>query len=145
MGELTNELHAYQDAVCNLKERIAQLESQLPEGMKHCTITCHQCAKGHTWLSATNWIGHGCIMCELEQAKSQSFDAYIDREFKKNLELAREEMLLDENDNNVEDIETQAWRFAKEWTEEDIASEVAKRIDRKQAAKQEAINQAFYK
>lgn len=41
---------------------------QLPEGMKDCTIRFKQCEKGHGWLTATNWVKRGCLMCELDDA-----------------------------------------------------------------------------
>ena len=44
-------------------DRIAELESQLPEGMKNCTITFHECKYGHGRLTATNWVDHGCPTC----------------------------------------------------------------------------------
>ncbi len=48
-----------------LETRIQEVESQLPEGMKHCTIVFKECDKGHGWLTATNWVQHGCPTCEL--------------------------------------------------------------------------------
>lgn len=48
------------------KERDGLL-SQLPEGMKHCTIIFKECDKGHGWLTATNWVQHGCPKCEFDR------------------------------------------------------------------------------
>lgn len=52
-------------------ERITELEDErdaaiarLPDGMKHCTIVCEKCEIGHSWLTATNWVEHGCPTCE---------------------------------------------------------------------------------
>ncbi len=50
-----------------IEELVAQrdaLAAQLPEGMKHCTIEFKECDKGHGWLTATNWVQHGCPTCE---------------------------------------------------------------------------------
>jgi hypothetical protein len=49
------------------KERIAELEAQLPEGMKGCTIVFKQCDKGHGTLTATNWVQHECATCKIEE------------------------------------------------------------------------------
>lgn len=45
-----------------------RLQKQLPESMQHCTILFKECEKGHGWLTATNWIQHGCPTCERERA-----------------------------------------------------------------------------
>ncbi len=52
--------------------RIAELETQLPEGMKHCTIQFKECGKGHGWLTATNWVQLGCQQCEKEQLETDN-------------------------------------------------------------------------
>ena len=54
------ELQAYAD----------KLLSQLPEGMKHCTIVFKECPKGHGRLTASNWVDHGCLHCEIEELKA---------------------------------------------------------------------------
>jgi len=46
------------------EEAYNKLEQQLPEGMQHCTIVYKDCAEGHGWLTATNWVQHGCPKCE---------------------------------------------------------------------------------
>jgi hypothetical protein len=55
------------------RDKAIRLESQLPEGMKHCTIVLRQCDAGHSSLTATNWIDHGCPHCRanalLERAR----------------------------------------------------------------------------
>lgn len=61
---------------------IERLRSQLPDGMKHCTILFKECEKGHGWLTATNWIDHGCPQCEIERLRG-----IIDKAFK-NLDVA---------------------------------------------------------
>jgi hypothetical protein len=50
-------------------DRIAELEGQLPEGMKYCTIIFKECEVGHGRLTAKNWIDNGCTWCRIEQAK----------------------------------------------------------------------------
>jgi hypothetical protein len=52
-----------------LKTEIEQLKSQLPEGMKHCTIEFKECEKGHGRLIATNWIDYGCQQCKIERLR----------------------------------------------------------------------------
>lgn len=52
--------------------RITALESQLPEGMKHCTIRFIECEKGHGRLMADNWVDHGCLSCQLAQARADA-------------------------------------------------------------------------
>lgn len=54
-----------------MSEKVETLQSQLPEGMKHCTIIFRECALGHGWLTAKNWIDHGCPTCELNKVKAQ--------------------------------------------------------------------------
>jgi hypothetical protein len=49
-----------------LRERVVQLESQLPEGMRHCTIVFVECERGHGRLQGTNWTDGGCPHCKLE-------------------------------------------------------------------------------
>lgn len=48
------------------------LRAQLPEGMKHCTIVFKSCLLGHGWLTATNWVQHGCPTCALDAARAES-------------------------------------------------------------------------
>lgn len=48
----------------------ARLKAQLPERMKHCTIVSKECSLGHGWLTATNWVQHGCPTCEKEALRS---------------------------------------------------------------------------
>jgi len=49
---------------------IYRLRDQLPEGMKHCTIQFKECEKGHGRLTATNWVQHGCLQCEIDRLRS---------------------------------------------------------------------------
>lgn len=65
------------------EERIAAAQAQLPDGMKHCTIVFKECDKGHGWLTATNWVQHGCPTCALEErhkvlAAAKDFDVGVD-------------------------------------------------------------------
>ncbi len=56
----------------NLGKAITEREdmlAQLPDGMNHCTILFKECRFGHGWLTATNWVQHGCPTCELEDIK----------------------------------------------------------------------------
>jgi len=57
------------DAGSLFVELARELERQLPDGMKHCTIVFKECDKGHGWLTATNWVQHGCPTCALEELR----------------------------------------------------------------------------
>jgi len=46
-----------------------RLLKQLPYGMEHCTVLFKECHKGHGWLTATNWVQHGCPTCERDRLK----------------------------------------------------------------------------
>jgi len=69
------------DKVETLEERVKDLEGQLPEGMQNCTILFKECDLGHLWLTATNWIQHGCQQCKIEKLegklKTQTFDGNV--------------------------------------------------------------------
>lgn len=54
------------------EKRATEAEARLPEGMKHCTIQFKQCEKGHGWLTATNWVQHGCPTCREEVIKAEA-------------------------------------------------------------------------
>ncbi len=56
--------------VLSLCDEIERLRSQLPEGMKHCTIIAKECEKGHGWLTATNWVQHECPHCEQNRLRA---------------------------------------------------------------------------
>jgi hypothetical protein len=45
-------------------------EARVPEGMKNCTILFKECAIGHGWLTAKNWVDHGCPTCRAERAEA---------------------------------------------------------------------------
>ena len=71
-GILTSMQREYVNA---LRAAAEELHNQLPEGMKHCTILVKQCKKGHGWLTATNWIDHGCPTCRSERAEQRLAEA----------------------------------------------------------------------
>lgn len=47
--------------------------SQLPDGMKHCTIIFKECEKGHGRLAAANWVDNGCPWCTIDELKNKLF------------------------------------------------------------------------
>ena len=53
-----------------LREWAKGLWEQLPEQMKSCTIRLKECEKGHSWLTADNWIQYPCQICRAESAES---------------------------------------------------------------------------
>lgn len=55
-------------SVQEMFRRVSEVESRLPDGMKDCTIVLRHCALGHAWLTATNWVDHGCPTCAIETA-----------------------------------------------------------------------------
>lgn len=55
----------------DLLARIRELESKLPEGMKHCTIRFKECEKGHGRLTADNWIDNGCPWCRIREFEAE--------------------------------------------------------------------------
>ncbi len=55
-----------------LRAALAEKESQLPEGMKHCSILFKKCALGHGWLTAKNWVQHDCPTCRAESAEKEA-------------------------------------------------------------------------
>ncbi len=69
MGEL---LRAAREEIARLKDENAEMRAQLPEGMKDCTILFRECAKGHGWLTATNWVQHECPACTLELSREET-------------------------------------------------------------------------
>ena len=53
------------------RERAESAEAKLPDGMKNCTILFKECERGHGWLTATNWVQHGCPTCRAEVAEKE--------------------------------------------------------------------------
>lgn len=53
------------------ESRVAELTAQLPERMKDCTIIFKECAKGHGWLTAKNWLDFMCPTCTQEDLTAQ--------------------------------------------------------------------------
>ena len=77
--KMYNELEQRHVALAAKNER---LRSQLPEGMKDCTILFKECELGHGRLTATNWIDHGCPHCKLNEAAAflDGLAGYLERE-----------------------------------------------------------------
>lgn len=69
--ELENELAKSVEEKEELNEKVESLKKQLPESMQHCTIQFKSCPKGHGWLTATNWIQHGCPTCERDNLRKE--------------------------------------------------------------------------
>lgn len=57
-------------ALASVEQERDELLSRLPDGMKHCTIVFKECEKGHGWLTATNWVQHGCPTCERDDIRA---------------------------------------------------------------------------
>lgn len=57
------------DASLQQDREIEKLRSQLPDGMKNCTIVFKQCERGHGRLVGTNWVDHGCGVCEQDRLR----------------------------------------------------------------------------
>ena len=73
-----------------------------------------------------------------------TFDEYVNEIFQDNLLVAREEVELDTNNNDIEDLERRAWRFAVEWTQDDIASRIGSSLEQRWWKQQDGINKVFY-
>lgn len=58
-------IHEQGNQLVGMESRIDKLTEQLPEEMEHCTIRYLKCVHGHGWLTATNWVQHGCPTCEI--------------------------------------------------------------------------------
>ena len=54
-----------------LERELAATNARLPDGMKDCTILFKECALGHGWLTATNWVQHGCPTCAIAAANAK--------------------------------------------------------------------------
>ena len=54
-----------------LADEVERMTKQLPESMKRCTILFKECEKGHGWLTATNWVQHGCPTCESDALRAR--------------------------------------------------------------------------
>jgi hypothetical protein len=61
---------------------VEKLLGQFPDGMEHCTFEVVECPQGHTRLSATNLVDHGCMKCAndklqyaLNEARAQALAA----------------------------------------------------------------------
>jgi hypothetical protein len=58
-----------------LAERYAALRQRLPASMQGCTIVFRECAKGHGWLTATNWVDFPCPTCALAALRQRHAEA----------------------------------------------------------------------
>jgi len=83
LEKLRNILKANRSVTCyyvsreTLTETVEQMEAmqaQLPEDMKHCTILFRECEQGHGWLTATNWVQHGCPTCQIQRLQQDKAD-----------------------------------------------------------------------
>lgn len=43
------------------------MSGRVPPGMEDCTILFKECKKGHGWLTAENWVQHGCLHCRIKE------------------------------------------------------------------------------
>jgi hypothetical protein len=68
-SEADNTLRAAIFELTAHRAEIERLRKQLPEEMQDCTIQFRECANGHGWLTATNWLEHDCQQCEIERLK----------------------------------------------------------------------------
>lgn len=62
--------HIDQHAAARAEEARREVLKQLPQEMQNCTILFKQCAHGHGWLTATNWVQHGCPTCEADDLRA---------------------------------------------------------------------------
>jgi hypothetical protein len=66
---------AAREDVPRLVARVRELKARLPEGMKECAILFKQCPVGHGWLTALNWVEHGCPTCALRKVEAERDEA----------------------------------------------------------------------
>lgn len=66
-------IQVLEDEVETLKAELVIVRNQLPEDMKHCYIVAKSCDVGHSWLTATNWVQHGCPHCEKNQLREEIY------------------------------------------------------------------------
>lgn len=71
--------------LCGALQRLEELEAQLPEGMKHCTIEFRECEKGHGRLTATNWVDNGCPYCRVTEL--EAIEAHYESLVRQNADL----------------------------------------------------------
>jgi hypothetical protein len=70
--EAAKQFAGYRELASRAKRAEAEVErlcSQLPAEMQECTIRFKECEKGHGWLTADNWIQHGCPTCEVAKLR----------------------------------------------------------------------------
>ncbi len=68
-GEWTERIPDPEEAE-GLKAELRAARAQIPETMQDCTILFRQCPVGHGWLTAANWIQHGCPTCERDALRA---------------------------------------------------------------------------
>lgn len=68
---------AYIRENAELKAQNERLLSQLPEGMKDCTILFKQCEKGHGEFTAVNWQDHACPYCQIDRLNAALKESQI--------------------------------------------------------------------
>ena len=74
LADLERQRAVWQEHFDHMAMQIADLERQLPEGMKHCTIQFLECEKGHGRLKADNWIDNGCHWCQIAEARNAALE-----------------------------------------------------------------------
>jgi len=73
LHDVTTQLHKHACSEADrLRARVEELEAQLPDGMKHCTIIFKECEKGHGRLTAANWVDNGCEWCQLAKVEARA-------------------------------------------------------------------------
>ena len=77
--------------------RIKQLKAQLPPEMQKCMILLKKCEKGHSWLTASNWVDTRecpwCKMKELESRNTTTNLGYTDLQYQLDSAVAENEKL----------------------------------------------------
>ena len=58
--------------IAELEEDKRRLLAQLPCGMADSTIKFLECDAGHGWLTATNWLQHGCPQCRIAKLEAEN-------------------------------------------------------------------------
>ena len=75
------------------RSRAITATTSLPEEMEHCTIRFRECALGHGWLTADNWVQHDCPTCTIQKVDAELQDHVRSRnEMEKRAEKAEDEL-----------------------------------------------------
>ena len=91
------------------ENRIAELEAQLPDEMKNCTIVFKECEKGHGTLTATNWVQHECATCKIAE-----LEAHLKHAEGHAAELEAEVMAWREYAHKIQQLSFLRWKEARE-------------------------------